>query len=254
MPPSASNIRSLLKVIAGSADDAARSTRTADLLKARRAMIDARPGLRSEIPLITPRDGVWPSDGRTYEDIENLVGMVQRGDVRGVFSPSGQNHPKVGIVAYRQGDRGTRRHEVMHGYTEAAGRGYPGMPPIAQLAASLPRALGVPLEEIVATQAGGRSALVKNWPWYSQYYARSGHYGPAATYAGMGAAQLAVPVAAGYGAGMLARQVMPLPPSDDEEGGGQDALLYEEYRRRPMDPLFSESVLAALLEDVDTNP
>jgi hypothetical protein len=248
MPPSASNIRALLKVIAGSSDDVARATRTADLLKARRAMIDVRPGIRSEIPLVTPRDGVWPNDMRTYEDIENLVGQVQRREVGGLFAPSRENHPKVGIVTYRQGDRGTRRHEVMHGYTEAARRGYPGMPPMAQLAASLPQALGVPLDEIAATRVGGHSALTKNWPWYSQYYARSGHYGPAATYAGMGAAQLAVPVAAGYGAGMLTRQFMPLPPSDDEEEGGQDALLYEE------DPLFSASVLAALLEDADTNP
>lgn len=211
------------------------------LLAARRAMIDARPGVLSDSPFVTPRDGDYSGviDAYGLGLIDSGINLMKEGKVGGVFKPSRGRFPGVGLVMYRQGDRATRRHEVMHGYTEAARMGYPGMPAVSRLAARLPNVLSGPLDEMAATRVGGESLLTKDWPFYASFHAKQGNYGPAAVYAGLGVAQAGAVGAARVGAlgGLGVAAGFPgheAPHDDSEERDPEEVryLTYEDMRRR----------------------
>ena len=207
------------------------------LLAARRGMIDARPGVRMDIPLVTPRDGDWSAvnEADRMGLIDSGIDAIKDGHVGGLFNPARGRFPGVGLVMYRQGDRATRRHEVMHGLTEAARLGYPGMPAVSRVAARLPNFLSGPLDEMAATRAGGQSLLTNDWPFYVAYHAKQRNYGPAAVYAGLSLAQAgavgAAAGGAGAGAGYARRLLM---PDDSEERDPEEVryLTYEDMRRR----------------------
>ena len=215
----------------------AKSSNVPAMLAARRGMIDARPGVRIDIPVVTPRDGDYSAvhDAYGLGLIDSGIDAIKDGQVGGLFNPSRGRFPGVGLVMYRQGDRATRRHEVMHGLTEAARLGYPGMPAVSRAAARLPNFLSGPLDEMAATRVGGQSLLTNNWPFYASYHAKQGNYGPAAVYAGLSLAQAgavgAGAAGAGAGAGYARRLLM---PDDSEERDPEEVryLTYEDMRRR----------------------
>jgi hypothetical protein len=215
----------------------AKSSNVPALLAARRAMIDARPGVAIDIPLVTARGGDYSAvhDAYGLGLIDSGIDAINDGKVGGLFNPSRGRFPGVGLVMYRQGDRAARRHEVMHGYTEAARLGYPGMPAVSRAAARLPHSLGDPLDEMAATRVGGGSLLTKNWPWYASYHAKQGNYGPAAVYAGLGAAQGGAVAAGAVGSAALAAAGRELLMPEESEGLDPDEvryLTYEDPRRR----------------------
>jgi hypothetical protein len=223
----------LTDAVAGISKTAAPAKSTSNiraLLAARRKMVDASPSTwrpvpgEPPIPLVISRTGASPSRG-AWKDIDRVIQNIDRGVGGGFFASSTGRYPELGVVAYKQGDYGTRRHEVMHGYTEAARQGYPGMPLASRVAARLPHSLSTVLDEMAATSAGGGSVFLKNWPFYARYYAERGDYGPAALYGGISAAQAAAPVAAAVGLGLGIRrlrgdgEVEEDPPAEAEELG-----------------------------------
>jgi len=215
----------------------AKSSNLPAMLAARRAMIDARPGVAIDTPLVTARGGDWSAvnEADRMGLIDSGIDAIKDGKVGGLFNPSRGRFPGVGLVMYRQGDRATRRHEVMHGYTEAARMGYPGMPAVSRAAARLPNSLGVPLEEMASTRVGGGSLLTNNWPWYASYYAKQGSYGPAAVYAGLGAAQGGAVAAGAVGTAALGAAARGLlMPEESEVLDPEEVryLTYEDPRRR----------------------
>lgn len=178
------------------------------MLAARRAMVDQQllpgnvPQLRSRSPdtahMAQDRD-LWPqldtSDtasfgarlGKYMDQVgdnervrlmaENARTVIDNGAL-GVFSTMPERSP-LGVVTYRAGDRATRRHEVMHGYNEAALRGYEGMPAASRVIGWLNqspygRPLGRVLDEAVAQRVGGASLADIPWHAYASTYSNQG--------------------------------------------------------------------------------
>ena len=92
----------------------------------------------------------------------------------GIFVPMDDSGP-LGVVSYRPGMTGTRRHEVMHGYNQAARQGVPGMPLPSRLISKLPRSVAVPFDEMIATRAGGDRIIDVPWDYYAKGYREKGH-------------------------------------------------------------------------------
>jgi len=223
----------------------AKSSNVPAMLAARRAMIDARPGVAIDMPLVTARGGDYSAviDAYGLGLIDSGIDAIKDGKVGGLFNAAGGRFPGVGLVMYRQGERATRRHEVMHGYTEAARLGYPGMPAVSRAAARLPNFLSGPLDEMAATRVGGRSLLTNNWPWYASYHAKQGNYGPAAVYAGLGAAQGGAIAAGAVGSAALAAAGRGLLMPEESEGLDPEEVrypTYEDIRRRRTPGFLSE--------------
>lgn len=134
----------------------------------------------------------------------------------------------LGVVSYPSGAstdlaRNIRRHEIMHGYNEAARQGMEGMPLSSRLVAAMPRALSRPLDELIAQRVGGASFSEIPWGAYVSQYAQEGQSGAAAVARGLQAAQVAgryAPyIAAGaVGTGMLAYGLS----QDDDEVAADD--------------------------------
>lgn len=146
----------------------------------------------------------------------------------------------LGVVSYRRGNRGTRRHEVLHGLTEAARQGVGGMPYWSRVAASNPLGLGDFLDELSAQRAGGRSAMLVPWPSYAIDYARQGAPASAAAAGIMAVPQVAAGAAIGLGAGLGAaalRDAMypddPDKPAVEDIAGQFDRQVDILRRRRP---------------------
>lgn len=136
------------------------------------------------------------------------------GSVGGLFSPTPGARP-VGVVTYPQGNRAVRRHEVMHGYNEAARRGYQGLPTSSRVIGALDgsswtRPFATVADELAAQRVGGRSFSEMNWPDYVSYYGAHGDHAAAALARALGVAggvqrELAQhPVAWGLAAGTAA--------------------------------------------------
>jgi hypothetical protein len=137
----------------------------------------------------------------------------------------------LGVASYPRGagtdlSRNIRRHEVMHGYNEAARQGAEGLPFWSRVVAATPQAISRPLDELVAQRAGGASFSEIPWGTYASQYANEGQRGQAAVARGLQAAQVAgryAPYLAGgaVGTGMLAYGLS----QDDEEEQDRQALL-----------------------------
>lgn len=163
-----------------------------------------------------------------------------RGDwtADGSFAPIADDEV-LGVVSYRHGDRGTRRHEVLHGLTEAARKGADGMPYWSQVAASNPLGIGDFLDELSAQRAGGRSALLVPWPAYAIDYARRGSPASAVAAGVMSVPQVAAGAAIGTGVGLGATHAyVTLNPEEEsapEEIAGQFQRQVDVLRRRRPD-------------------
>lgn len=176
-------------------------------------------------------EGQWSSspDERLKYRIEEANRTLDARAAGGLFSPTaafpGIDHPfnrgVLGLVSYPQANRQTRRHEVMHGMTEAARQGLPGMPAWSRLAASNPLGLGRYLDELGATATEGTLAMagrIPSWPSYAYQYAREGQPASAAAAA---ATYLVPVVGAGVGAS-LARDYILGEPQDKQQGDVQE--------------------------------
>jgi hypothetical protein len=114
----------------------------------------------------------------------------------GTFVPA-PGKPYLGVASYVSGvpnvelARNVRRHEIMHGYNEAARQGFKGLPFASRLTASLPRSLSVPMDEMVAQGVGGTRALDVPWGVYAELYAAGGKLGAARVARALEAAQRA---------------------------------------------------------------
>jgi hypothetical protein len=131
----------------------------------------------------------------------------------------------LGVVSYPKDvpnvsmARNIRRHEVMHGYNEAARQGMEGMPLWSRVTGSMPSAVRRPLDELVAQSAGGDKFMDINWDWYAKLYADQGQQDAARVARAMQAAQLArraaefagehpVLLGAGVGGGYLMKKAL----------------------------------------------
>ena len=133
-----------------------------------------------------------------YARAEGVAEPVERGLWRGGFVPAGTDD-YVGIATYPTGgQRDTRRHEVMHGYNEAARRGYDGLPFWSRVAGSAPPAISYPLDELLAQRAGGAKFMEIPWDKYAGSYAGMGQPGAARVAQGLHAAQKAGQFASDY--------------------------------------------------------
>jgi hypothetical protein len=173
------------------------------MLAARRAILDNRvaDGVSTlRVPRYTPAAGLpdefeefFAAFMRNITDDERAAArsgtelMSGRGAL-GVFSPT-PGERRVGVASYPVDDYSTRRHEIMHGYTEAARRGHPGMPLISQAAARLPHFLGRPLDEAAAQVVGGTRLRDIPWGRYADIYRQQGEAGPARVAAALDGAQ-----------------------------------------------------------------
>lgn len=95
--------------------------------------------------------------------------------IMGHFFPMPANTGPLGVVSYRPGMPAVRRHEVMHGYNQAAREGVPGMPLASRLAAKLPSDMAVPFDEMIATRAGGKRIMDVPWGYYADRYRKQGN-------------------------------------------------------------------------------
>ncbi len=162
------------------------------MLAARRATIDnvVSQGLPVNVKTYSPRMAqamageslAFP--GITNRSIADLSAAgqaerVQAGEASGTYFVPAYETPYQGIVTYGLGDRNVRRHEVMHAYNHAARLGRPGLPFWTRVAAGSPKSVAMPLDELLAQQAGGTRFMDIPWTRYAGLYAESGDAGAA---------------------------------------------------------------------------
>lgn len=116
----------------------------------------------------------------------------------GVFSPMTKQSAYVGLLSYPVDDRMIRKHELMHGYAEAAKQGLPGMPLGARMVAASPKFLADPLDEYLAMRADGTRFMDIPWGAYATDYRTRGQPGAARVAQGLHAAQQAGRLASKY--------------------------------------------------------
>lgn len=116
----------------------------------------------------------------------------------GVFSPMTKQSAYVGLLSYPVDDRMIRKHELMHGYAEAAKQGLPGMPLGARMVAASPEFLAEPLDEYLAMRSGGTRFMDIPWGAYATDYRTRGQPGAARVAQGLHAAQQAGRFASKY--------------------------------------------------------
>lgn len=172
------------------------------------------------------REWTWSQPGRINYAIDDADRKYAAGEVLGQYQRIAEGidgGSVLGVVSYPAGNRATRRHEVLHGLTDAARMGVDGMPYWSRVAAANPLGLGAYLDELSATAAEGTAGLVKKtfaWPGYSLDYITHGEPASAAA----AAASWLVPMAAvGTAVGTAAGGAI---------GAGADALGYS---RQPDD-------------------
>lgn len=203
------------------------------MLAARRAMIDmpyhtagdaivVHPPVRRLMATERPKMDELLSEVVADRAIETLASGAQ-----GAFAPMTQESAYVGLLSYPVGDRMTRKHELMHGYAEAAKQGLPGMPLGARMVASSPRFLADPLDEYLAMRADGTRFMDIPWGAYADDYRTRGQQGAARVAQGLHAAQKAGRFASDYapylaagavGTGMMAYGLS----QDDDEVAAED--------------------------------
>lgn len=162
------------------------------MLAARRETIDSvvSQGLPVQVKTHSPRmaqdmaDDSWAFPDLTNGEVANIAAnrqaeRVRDGNALGTFFVPAYKAPYDGLVTYGLGDRSVRRHEVMHAYNNAASLGYPGLPFWTRVVASSPKAVALPLDELLAQQAGGARFMDIPWTRYSGLYAESGDAGAA---------------------------------------------------------------------------
>lgn len=205
------------------------------MLAARRRIVDnvVRPNpdpLSSRVAVmgvLKPRSGemrdlvssILPEEvGAVRNKASDHLMPIWRGDVDGLFTNTPGTHA-IGVASYRAGDWPTRRHELMHGYTEAARRGYGGLPLSARVSASLPEGLGVVADELVAQRAGGTAFGDIDWGWYASFYAAQGNKSAAAAARAMQAVQKAGDYAPYVAAGAAGTGLMAYGLSQEDDSG-----------------------------------
>lgn len=128
--------------------------------------------------------------------------------------------------------RSIRRHEIMHGYNEAARQGLEGLPLSSWLVAKTPPAISRPLDELVAQRVGGTAFMDIPWDKYARSYADEGQSGAARVAQGLHAAQRAGRFASDYAPYLAAGAVgtgltaYALTQDDEEERDRQVLLTY----------------------------
>ena len=124
---------------------------------------------------------------------ENAGRAVTGGDAEGVFTaawPWAADY--LGVATYPAGNRGVRRHEVMHGYNEAARLGDERMPFWSRVAGAATPAISLPLDELIAQRVGGTAFMDIPWGDYARRYAQLGEAGAARSARALEAAQQAM--------------------------------------------------------------
>lgn len=145
---------------------------------------------------LAPLEYDWGEASRLLDAAELGANEVIAQRAFGTFVPA-RGAPYVGVASYPSGvpnaelARNVRRHEIMHGYNEAARQGFEGMPFASRLTASLPRPLSIPVDEMVAQGVGGTRALDVPWGVYAEKYAAGGELGAARVARALEAAQKA---------------------------------------------------------------
>jgi len=163
-----------------------------------RSLLDAH--LLDDGHPLGPRDPAAREAIRQWLAMEDIADAGASGVTSGKWLGSFAHRPDtdfLGVLTYPKGvpnaamARGSRRHEVMHGYTEAARRGMEGLPLWSRATAAAPPALSIPMDELGAQLAGGAAFMDIPWGWYAQKYSQKGHAGAARTARALAAAQLA---------------------------------------------------------------
>jgi hypothetical protein len=130
-------------------------------------------------------------------------------------------YPDASNAAYGRSHRTIRRHEVMHGFNQAARDGVSGMPISSRLIAKLPENVAIPLDEMIATRAGGDRILDVPWAKYAETYRKQGDNRAARIADALHAAQVA-----GRRGGQLVRKAADNPMATGAGLVGGSALLY----------------------------
>ena len=164
------------------------------LLAARRQMVDAPYWQRFD-GVDLPGGGWMPTkrrieaspvardgSGLEFQD-EAFLRQLTSETLEGRPEVNGFFMPDYALVAYPDAHRalagsdprGIRRHEVMHAYNHAARQGVSGMPLASRVLAQFPEGLARPLDEMVASRAGGKAALDIPWDYYASHYLAEGN-------------------------------------------------------------------------------
>lgn len=212
------------------------------MLAARRAMIDMPHHTAGDTIVVHPARRRLTATERPKIDAllaeiaaDRAIDTLAEGAV-GVFSPMSKQSAYVGLLSYPAGDRNVRKHELMHGYAEAAKRGLPGMPLGARMVAASPGFLAEPLDEYLAMRADGTRFMDIPWAAYADEYRMRGQPGAARVAHGLHAAQKAGRFAYDYapylaagvtGTGMLAYGLS----QDDDEVAAEDMAELLAYLR-----------------------
>ena len=210
MPPIDKAGRAIAALVGGTP----KASRVPALMAARRRIIDQPMVLSADAQKLVPDalitraddlaplvDGSYmPDDWRVADDLARVAEAGARDVVAdrafGTFAKA-PGAPYLGVASYVSGvpnaalARTARRHEIMHGYNEAARQGFEGLPFASRLTASLPRPLSIPVDEMVAQGVGGTRALDVPWGFYAERYAAGGELGAARVARALEAAQKA---------------------------------------------------------------
>ena len=222
-----------------------RSDNVRNLLAARRRMVD-QPMVPTGEQSLTPASLIArsPEAAAAVREADELRWMnlgshlgdaasagarpIMEGKVGGTFAKTPMDEIGVlGVVSYPVGvpnqglARDIRRHEVMHGYNEAAHQGMEGMPLWSRVTGSMPRAIRRPLDEVVATRVGGQKYTDINWDWYAKLYEGQGQLDAARVARALHAAQVA-----GRRGGQVVRKAADNPMATGAGLVGGSTLLY----------------------------
>jgi len=215
-----------------------RSDNVRNLLAARRRMLDQAVTPSGVTRAVRTVDGQLPrpafpgmenstllrvAEGLALDTLAADAAKQMADDPRimGHFMPMPSNTGPLGVVSYRPGMPDVRRHEVMHGYNQAAREGVPGMPLASRLAAKLPRDMAVPFDEMIATRAGGERIMDVPWGYYADRYRKQGNNQAARIAGALHAAQVA-----GRRGGQFVRKAAANPMATGAGLVGGSALLY----------------------------
>lgn len=189
-----------IAALLGHAPSAPPPGRIQSMLAARRRIIDqpmvegiATDGLVPDA-LVSRRSGAnpYPAGDLPWEVADMGAQPVKSGDALGTFYYAPADGDFLGVATYpKSGGYDTRRHEIMHGYNEAARRGYAGMPFWSRAVGASPDFISIPLDELIAQRAGGTAFMDIPWSVYASLYAQGGQAGAARTARALEAAQMA---------------------------------------------------------------
>ena len=150
------------------------------------ALVARSPDLQQVIDAPSAAIDLWSS--KAIQSVaERGAAPIIEGRWAGVFSGNADPTARdwIGVASYpsdvpnKSLARSVRRHEIMHGYNNAASRGFEGLPFWSRVVGSMPEAIARPLDELIAQRVGGAGFMDIPWDSYARTYASQGSPGAA---------------------------------------------------------------------------